>query len=239
MLLTNYERRIVLYRTTGSISQGLKTRNYLAVRVGTRSLDRNSMRTRGFLFKVLYSIPSSRPLVNSCEQTSWRRFGVFYTIFLGDVVHNPQSNKKLEGPLVSSALYSLKGEFTSAQEHCLIQNWYSLAISLACPNGEERGNLIVQMISTCRHKLRGRGRGSAPCGTTASFYLICLIVVFLQKLLFYQFVTILQGEVDFHGLPHGRGTVFFPSGDSLCGEFRYYIEHMHRLFFTITHAIKN
>ncbi len=53
----------------------------------------------------------------------------------------------------------LEGEFTSALERCLPLNWFGLAISLAYPSGEEGGNLLVQMISTCRHGLRGRGEG--------------------------------------------------------------------------------
>ena len=43
-----------------------------------------------------------------------------------------------------------------------------MAISLAYPSGKEGGNLHVQMISTCLHGLRGRGRGSAPCGSDVS-----------------------------------------------------------------------
>ncbi len=42
----------------------------------------------------------------------------------------------LEGPpeLVQHLVY--RGEFTSAQERCMSQIWYGLAISLAYPNGE-------------------------------------------------------------------------------------------------------
>ena len=36
--------------------------------------------------------------------------------------------------------------------------WFGY-ISLAYPSGEEGGNLLVQMISTCRHGPRGRGDG--------------------------------------------------------------------------------
>jgi hypothetical protein len=45
--------------------QGLKTRNYLAVRVGTRALDRNSMRVKGFQFKVTNQIliPNYRKII--------------------------------------------------------------------------------------------------------------------------------------------------------------------------------
>jgi hypothetical protein len=33
-----------------------------------------------------------------------------------------------------------------------------VAISLAYPSGEDGGNLLVQVISTCCHGFRGRGR---------------------------------------------------------------------------------
>jgi hypothetical protein len=48
------------------------------------------------------------------------------------------------------------------QERCLTLNCYGLAISLAYPSGEERRNLLAQIISNYRHRLRGRGKGSAP-----------------------------------------------------------------------------
>jgi hypothetical protein len=40
--------------------------------------------------------------------------------------------------------------------------WFGYIISLSQWGGG--GNLLVKMISTCRHGLRGRGRGSGPCG---------------------------------------------------------------------------
>jgi hypothetical protein len=56
--------------------------------------------------------------------------------------------------------FRLEGEFKSAQERCLSQIWYGLAISLANHSGEEWGNFLVQMIITSRRM----GGGSAPCG---------------------------------------------------------------------------
>jgi hypothetical protein len=38
-----------------------------------------------------------------------------------------------------------------------------LAISLVYPSGEEEGNFLVQMTSTCLDYKEGEG-GSAPCG---------------------------------------------------------------------------
>jgi hypothetical protein len=55
----------------------------------------------------------------------------------------------------------------------LTLNLYGLAISLAYPSEEEGSNLLVQIICTCRHRLRGRGgRGSAPCGSSPLYPLL-------------------------------------------------------------------
>ncbi len=43
----------------------------------------------------------------------------------------------------------LQGEFTSTHERCMSYILYGLAISLAYRSGEEGGNFLVQMISTC------------------------------------------------------------------------------------------
>jgi hypothetical protein len=77
----------------------------------------------------------------------------------------PQNNELTRGPSELVSTFVNRGEFTSAQERCLTLNWYGLAISPAYPSGEEGGtrSLPVQIISTWRHKLRGRG-GGAPCG---------------------------------------------------------------------------
>ncbi len=53
--------------------------------------------------------------------------------------------------------------------------WYGMAVSLAYPSGNEGGNFILQMISTClRYDQRnggGRGgSGSEPCGPCTVIY---------------------------------------------------------------------
>ncbi len=48
-----------------------------------------------------------------------------------------------------------------AQERCMSWISYGLAVSLAYPSGEEEGNFLVQMISTClRYAYRGGGVGT-------------------------------------------------------------------------------
>ncbi len=73
-----------------------------------------------------------------------------------------QSNELTRRPPELVHHFRLYGEFTSAQERCLtLKSWYGLAISLAYPSGEEGGNLLVQIFSTCRHGLTG-GVGWGP-----------------------------------------------------------------------------
>jgi hypothetical protein len=43
------------------------------------------------------------------------------------------------------------------------------SMKLVYPIGEESGNFLIQMISTCRPSRRGRGWGSAPVRRTKRF----------------------------------------------------------------------
>jgi hypothetical protein len=66
---------------------------------------------------------------------------------------------KLEGPL-SSALSVIGGVHIGAKAlHVLNLIW--LALSLSYPSGEEGGNFLVQMISTCVPSREGGAWGSA------------------------------------------------------------------------------
>ncbi len=62
--------------------------------------------------------------------------------------------------------FRLKGEFTCPKFDMVWLNRSSY------PMGEEGGNFLVQMISTCLPSGRERGWGSAPCGMTLAFGLI-------------------------------------------------------------------
>ncbi len=59
---------------------------------------------------------------------------------------NPQSTELTRGPSNLVQHFCLQRDFTSAQERCMSYIWYGLAISLAYPSGEERGNLLVQWL---------------------------------------------------------------------------------------------
>jgi hypothetical protein len=84
----------------------------------------------------------------------------------------PQSSELTRGPPELVQHFRLLREFTSAQERALLDPkliWFGY-IALAYPSGEKGGNLLVQIISTCRHGLRRGGGGSAPCGMDIIFF---------------------------------------------------------------------
>ncbi len=72
---------------------------------------------------------------------------------------DPPINESAE--LTRGALYLIQYSEVACPKFDIVGG---LAISLAYPSGEERGNFPVQMISTCLATPRGREGAGMPCG---------------------------------------------------------------------------